>query len=224
MRILVVEDERKIARALALALKNEKYAVDICFDGTEAFAMATAIDYDLIILDRMIPGDYDGITLTKKLRNLENKTPILLLTALSSVQDKTHGLDSGADDYLTKPFALDELLARVRALLRRPKTIAENTLKVADLSLDPILHTVKRSDSAIELTNKEFSLLEYLMRNKNRPVSKEQIIEHVWDFDADVLPNNIEVYISYLREKIDKPFDKKLIQTVRGVGYKIDEN
>jgi two component transcriptional regulator, winged helix family protein len=224
MRILVVEDERKIARALALALKNEKYAVDICFDGTEAFAMATAIDYDLIILDRMIPGDYDGITLTKKLRNLENKTPILLLTALSSVQDKTHGLDSGADDYLTKPFALDELLARVRALLRRPKTIAENTLKVADLSLDPILHTVKRSNSAIELTNKEFSLLEYLMRNKNRPVSKEQIIEHVWDFDADVLPNNIEVYISYLREKIDKPFDKKLIQTVRGVGYKIDEN
>lgn len=224
MRILVVEDERKIARALALALKNEKYAVDICFDGTEAFAMATAIDYDLIILDRMIPGDYDGITLTKKLRNLENKTPILLLTALSSVQDKTHGLDSGADDYLTKPFALDELLARVRALLRRPKTIAENTLKVADLSLDPILHTVKRSNSAIELTNKEFSLLEYLMRNKNRPVSKEQIIEHVWDFDADVLPNNIEVYISYLREKIDKPFNKKLIQTVRGVGYKIDEN
>ena len=146
------------------------------------------------------------------------------MTALSSVQDKTHGLDSGADDYLTKPFALDELLARVRALLRRPKTIAENTLKVADLSLDPILHTVKRSNSAIELTNKEFSLLEYLMRNKNRPVSKEQIIEHVWDFDADVLPNNIEVYISYLREKIDKPFDKKLIQTVRGVGYKIDEN
>ena len=219
MRILVVEDERKIARALALALKNEKYAVDICFDGTEAFAMATAIDYDLIILDRMIPGDYDGITLTKKLRNLENKTPVLLLTALSSVQDKTHGLDSGADDYLTKPFALDELLARVRALLRRPKTIAENTLKVADLSLDPILHTVKRSNSAIELTNKEFSLLEYLMRNKNRPVSKEQIIEHVWDFEADILPNNIEVYISYLREKIDKPFDKKLIQTVRGVGY-----
>lgn len=224
MRILVVEDERKIARALALALKNEKHAVDICFDGTEAFAMATAIDYDLIILDRMIPGDYDGITLTKKLRNLENKTPILLLTALSSVQDKTHGLDSGADDYLTKPFALDELLARVRALLRRPKTIAENTLKVADLSLDPVLHTVKRSTLEIELTNKEFSLLEYLMRNKNRPVSKEQIIEHVWDFDADVLPNNIEVYISYLREKIDKPFDKKLIQTVRGVGYKIDEN
>ncbi len=224
MRILVVEDERKIARALALALKNEKYAVDICFDGTEAFAMATAIDYDLIILDRMIPGDYDGITLTKKLRNLENKTPILLLTALSSVQDKTHGLDSGADDYLTKPFALDELLARVRALLRRPKTIAENTLKVADLSLDPVLHIVKRSTSEIELTNKEFSLLEYLMRNKNRPVSKEQIIEHVWDFDADILPNNIEVYISYLREKIDKPFDKKLIQTVRGVGYKIDEN
>ena len=224
MRILVVEDERKIARALALALRNEKHAVDICFDGTEAFAMATAIDYDLLILDRMIPGEYDGLSLTKKLRELGNKVPILLLTALSSTSDKTNGLDGGADDYLTKPFALDELLARVRALLRRPQTPAENILKIADLSLNLNTHEVKRSSAIIELTNKEFSLLEYLLRNKNRPVSKEQIIEHVWDFDADILPNNIEVYISYLREKIDKPFDKKLIQTVRGVGYKIDEN
>ena len=224
MRILVVEDERKIARALALALRNEKHAVDTCFDGTEAFAMATAIDYDLLILDRMIPGEYDGLSLTKKLRELGSKVPILLLTALSSTSDKTNGLDNGADDYLTKPFALDELLARVRALLRRPQTPAENILKIADLSLNLNTHEVKRSSVIIELTNKEFSLLEYLLRNKNRPVSKEQIIEHVWDFDADILPNNIEVYISYLREKIDKPFDKKLIQTVRGVGYKIDEN
>ena len=135
----------------------------------------------------------------------------------------TEGLDSGADDYLTKPFALDELLARVRALLRRPQTQAETILKIADLSLDLNAHEVLRNNQKIELTNKEFSLLEYLVRNAGRPVSKELIIAHVWDYDADILPNNIEVYISYLREKVDKPFEKKLIKTVRGIGYKIDE-
>lgn len=224
MRILIVEDERKIARALALALKGEKHAVDICYDGDEGYAMATAIDYDLFIFDRMIPGEFDGISLTKKLREEGNSTPILLLTALGEVSDKTFGLDAGADDYLAKPFALKELLARVRALLRRPKTKAENILKIADLSLDLNSHEVFRSSQKIELTNKEFSLLEYLLRNAGIAVSKEQIITHVWDFDADILPNNIEVYISFLREKIDKPFDKKLIKTVRGIGYKIDEN
>ena len=223
MRILIVEDERKIARALGRALKNEKYAVDISHDGTDAYAMAGMIDYDLLILDRMIPGDYDGLSLTKKLREEGKKVPILLLTALGEVQDKTEGLDSGADDYLTKPFALDELLARVRALLRRPQTQAETILKIADLSLDLNTHEVFRNNQKIELTNKEFSLLEYLARNAGRPVSKEQIIAHVWDYDADILLNNIEVYISYLREKVDKPFGKKLIKTVRGIGYKIDE-
>ena len=223
MRILIVEDERKIARALGRALKNEKYAVDISHDGTDAYAMAGMIDYDLLILDRMIPGDYDGLSLTKKLREEGKRVPILLLTALGEIQDKTEGLDSGADDYLTKPFALDELLARVRALLRRPQTQAETILKIADLSLDLNAHEVLRNNQKIELTNKEFSLLEYLVRNAGRPVSKEQIITHVWDYDADILPNNIEVYISYLREKVDKPFERKLIKTVRGIGYKIDE-
>ena len=223
MRILSVEDERKIARALGRALKNEKYAVDISHDGTDAYAMAGMIDYDLLILDRMIPGDYDGLSLTKKLREEGKRVPILLLTALGEIQDKTEGLDSGADDYLTKPFALDELLARIRALLRRPQTQVETILKIADLSLDLNMHEVFRNNQKIELTNKEFSLLEYLVRNAGRPVSKEQIINHVWNYDADILPNNIEVYISYLREKVDKPFEKKLIKTVRGIGYKIDE-
>ena len=223
MRILIVEDERKIARALGRALKNEKYAVDISHDGTDAYAMAEMIDYDLLILDRMIPGDYDGLSLTKKLREEGKNVPILLLTALGATQDKTEGLDGGADDYLTKPFALDELLARVRALLRRPQTSVETVLRVADLSLDLNTHEVLRNNQKIELTNKEFSLLEYLVRNTGRPVSKEQIIAHVWDYDADILPNNIEVYISYLREKGDKPFKDKLIKTVRGLGYKIDE-
>ena len=223
MRILIVEDERKIARALGRALKNEKYAVDISYDGTDAYAMAGMIDYDLLILDRMIPGDYDGLSLTKKLREEGKNVPILLLTALGATQDKTEGLDGGADDYLTKPFALDELLARVRALLRRPQTSVETVLRVADLSLDLNTHEVLRNNQKIELTNKEFSLLEYLIRNAGRPVSKEQIIAHVWDYDADILPNNIEVYISYLREKVDKPFKDKLIKTVRGLGYKIDE-
>ena len=223
MRILIVEDERKIARALGRALKNENYAVDISYDGTDAYAMAEMIDYDLLILDRMIPGDYDGLSLTKKLREEGKNVPILLLTALGATQDKTEGLDGGADDYLTKPFALDELLARVRALLRRPQTSVETVLRVADLSLDLNTHEVLRNNQKIELTNKEFSLLEYLVRNAGRPVSKEQIIAHVWDYDADILPNNIEVYISYLREKVDKPFKDKLIKTVRGLGYKIDE-
>lgn len=223
MRILIVEDERKIARALGRALKNEKYAVDISYDGTDAYAMAGMIDYDLLILDRMIPGDYDGLSLTKKLREEGKDVPILLLTALGATQDKTEGLDGGADDYLTKPFALDELLARVRALLRRPQTSVETVLRVADLSLDLNTHEVLRNNQKIELTNKEFSLLEYLVRNAGRPVSKEQIIAHVWDYGADILPNNIEVYISYLREKVDKPFKDKLIKTVRGLGYKIDE-
>lgn len=223
MRILIVEDERKIARALGRALKNEKYAVDISYDGTDAYAMAGMIDYDLLILDRMIPGDYDGLSLTKKFREEGKNVPILLLTALGATQDKTEGLDGGADDYLTKPFALDELLARVRALLRRPQTSVETVLRVADLSLDLNTHEVLRNNQKIELTNKEFSLLEYLVRNAGRPVSKEQIIAHVWDYDADILPNNIEVYISYLREKVDKPFKDKLIKTVRGLGYKIDE-
>lgn len=227
MRILVVEDERKIARALDKALRQEKYAVDMSFDGTDGFAMASVIEYDLIILDRMLPGDYDGISMTKKLRETGIKTPILMLTALSSIKNKTEGLDAGADDYLTKPFALEELLARARALLRRPKETTEAVLQVGDLTLDPATHQVQRAEQNIELTNKEFSLLEYLMRNSGRALSKDQIITHVWNYDSDILPNNVEVYVKFLREKIDRPFVEKsqpLLKTIRGFGYKLEAN
>lgn len=223
MRILVVDDEKKIALGIKKALESQKYAVDVCHDGIEALNMAEAIEYDLIILDRMLPG-MDGVSIIKNLRSQNIYTPILLLTALGTVKDKTDGLDAGADDYLPKPFALDELLARVRAILRRPKVKAEIILTVGDLSLNLNTHSVKRSNKDIILTNKEFSLLEFLMRNKNQPISKEQIITHVWNWDSDILPNNIEVYISYLRDKVDKPFSKKLIKTVRGVGYKISND
>ena len=227
MRILVVEDERKIARALDKALRQEKYAVDMSFDGTDGFAMASVIEYDLSILDRMLPGDYDGISMTKKLRETGIKTPILMLTALSSIKNKTEGLDAGADDYLTKPFALEELLARARALLRRPKETTEAVLQVGDLTLDPATHQVQRAEQNIELTNKEFSLLEYLMRNSGRALSKDQIITHVWNYDSDILPNNVEVYVKFLREKIDRPFVEKsqpLLKTIRGFGYKLEAN
>ena len=223
MRILVVDDEKKIALGIKKALESQKYAVDVCHDGIEALNMAEAIEYDLIILDRMLPG-MDGVSIIKNLRSQNIYTPILLLTALGTVKAKTDGLDAGADDYLPKPFALDELLARVRAILRRPKVKAEIILTVGDLSLNLNTHSVKRSNKDIILTNKEFSLLEFLMRNKNQPISKEQIITHVWNWDSDILPNNIEVYISYLRDKVDKPFSKKLIKTVRGVGYKISND
>lgn len=223
MRILVVDDEKKIALGIKKALESQKYAVDVCHDGIEALNMAEAIEYDLIILDRMLPG-MDGVSIIKNLRSQNIYTPILLLTALGTVKDKTDGLDAGADDYLPKPFALDELLARVRAILRRPKVKAEIILTVGDLSLNLNTHSVKRGNKDIILTNKEFSLLEFLMRNKNQPISKEQIITHVWNWDSDILPNNIEVYISYLRDKVDKPFSKKLIKTVRGVGYKISDD
>ena len=213
MRILVVDDEKKIALGIKKALESQKYAVDVCHDGIEALNMAEAIEYDLIILDRMLPG-MDGVSIIKNLRSQNIYTPILLLTALGTVKDKTDGLDAGADDYLPKPFALDELLARVRAILRRPKVKAEIILTVSDLSLNLNTHSVKRSNKDIILTNKEFSLLEFLMRNKNQPISKEQIITHVWNWDSDILPNNIEVYISYLRDKVDKPFSKKLIKTI----------
>lgn len=223
MRILVVDDEKKIALGIKKALESQKYAVDVSHDGIEALNMAEAIEYDLIILDRMLPG-MDGVSIIKNLRSQNIYTPILLLTALGTIKDKTDGLDAGADDYLPKPFALDELLARVRAILRRPKVKAEIILTVGDLSLNLNTHLVKRSNKDIILTNKEFSLLEFLMRNKNQPISKEQIITHVWNWDSDILPNNIEVYISYLRDKVDKPFSKKLIKTVRGVGYKISDD
>ncbi len=223
MRILLIEDEHKIARALKKALEQENYAVDVAYDGDEGYAMATTEPYDAAIIDRMLPGEYDGLAIVKAMRNEKVHTPVLLLTALGSVSDRTKGLDSGADDYLVKPFALEELLARVRALLRRPVEQQSTVLTIGNLSLNTITYEVKRGDTPIQLTSKEFALLEYLLRNQNRPLPKELIISHVWDYDADILPNTVEVYIKYLRAKIDLPFKAQppLIHTVRGFGYKL---
>lgn len=222
MRILVVEDEHKIARAVARALEQENYAVDVAYDGDDGHAMATTEPYDLTIIDRMLPGEYDGLGIIKAMREAKIHTPVLLLTALGTTADKTKGLDSGADDYLVKPFALAELLARVRALLRRPAEQKGVVLKADDLELDTVTFRVTRGGKEIHLTSKEFALLEFLLRNQGRPSSKETIIAHVWDYDADILLNTVEVYIKYLRAKVDEPFDKQLIKTVRGFGYKIE--
>jgi DNA-binding response OmpR family regulator len=222
MRVLIVEDEHKIARALKKALEQETYAVDVAYDGDEGHAMATTEPYDIAIIDRMVPGEYDGLAIVKAMRAAKVHTPVIFLSALGSINERTLGLDAGADDYLVKPFALEELLARVRALLRRPTEQQAMTLKIGDLELDTVTYSVERAGKPIQLTSKEFALLEYLMRNPGRPLSKEVIISHVWDYDADILPNTVEVYIKYLRNKIDAPFKSALIQTVRGFGYKLE--
>lgn len=223
MRLLIIEDERKIARALKKALEQESYAVDIAYDGDNGYAMAMTEPYDVAIIDRMLPGEYNGIDIIKSMRNAKIQTPVILLTALGTVSNKTEGLDNGADDYLVKPFALEELLARVRALIRRPPKQLSSILSLGDLYLDTVNFTVERSGTEISLTNKEFGLLEYLMRHPGITLSKDAIISHVWNYDADILPNTVEVYIKYLRNKIDKPFEKNLIHTVRGFGYKIQD-
>lgn len=222
MRVLVIEDEHKIARAISKALQQETYAVDVAFDGDEGYSMATTEPYDVAIIDRMLPGSYDGTAIVKAMREAKIHTPVLFLSALDSIKDRTTGLDAGADDYLVKPFALEELLARVRALLRRPTQQQSDILKAGDLTLDTITFSVKRGNTSIQLTGKEFALLEYLMRNQGRPISKDVIISHVWDYDADILPNTVEVYVKYLRNKVDVPFKKPLIHTVRGFGYKLE--
>lgn len=222
MRILIIEDEHKIARALKKALEQETYAVDVAYDGDEGHAMATTEPYDVAIIDRMLPGGYDGLAIVRAMREAKIHTPILFLSALDSIHERTAGLDAGADDYLVKPFALEELLARIRALLRRPSEQQSDILQAGDLTLDTVTYSVKRADKEIQLTSKEFALLEYLLRNQGRPISKEIIISHVWDYDADILPNTVEVYVKYLRNKIDTPFDTPLIHTVRGFGYKLE--
>jgi DNA-binding response OmpR family regulator len=220
MRILIVEDEHKIANAVKQGLEQQSYAVDVAYNGDDGLAMATTEPYDLIILDRMMPGEVDGMGILQALRELNNHTPVLLLTAKDKVLDRAHGLNSGADDYLVKPFAFVELIARVRALLRRPKQAAATSLTYQDLSLDPLGMTVERDGRRINLTNKEFALLEYLMRNPDKIVAKDTLMQHVWNYDADILPNTVEVYIGYLRNKIDKPFNgSSLIKTKRGFGY-----
>lgn len=222
MRILIVEDEQKIAKALKRALEQEGHAVDVSHDSDSGYAMFTTEPFDLAIIDRLLPGVRDGVAIVKDARNENIHTPVLLLTALGSINDRTTGLDAGADDYLVKPFALEELLARVRALLRRPVEQQGTVLKADDLELDTVSFKVTRGGKDISLTSKEYSLLEYLLRNQGRPLSKDAIIAHVWDFDSDILPNTVEVYIKYLRAKIDAPFKKPLIKTVRGFGYKLE--
>lgn len=222
MRILLVEDDVTIARLLKEGLEDESYAVDVANDGSEGYRTAAADDYDVIILDIMLP-EMNGYEVCRALRNDGNKTPILMLTARDAERDIVEGLDTGADDYLAKPFSFDVLLARIRALLRRPNEKLEEILQVGDLKLDPSSKKVTRASQEISLTAKEYSVLEYLMRNKGKVLSKEQIISHVWDFDADVLPNNVELFIMFFAPKIDKPFKSKLIHTVSGFGYKLEE-
>ena len=220
MKILVVDDEKRIAKSIKQGLEMDGYAVDIEHDGEDGYNAARADDYDLIILDVMMPI-MNGFEVAKKLRADGNKTPILMLTAKDQNKDIVEGLDSGADDYLPEPFGFEVLGARVRALLRRPQDVLDNILTVRDLELDIANHTAERAGKDIKLSNKEFAILEYLLRNKNQILSKQNIMTHVWDFDADILPNNVEVFINYLRNKIDKPFPgtDPIIQTVRGFGY-----
>lgn len=221
MRILIVEDDHKIATALKKGLEQDSYAVDVAFDGSEGLDCALAAEYDLIILDRMLPK-MDGTEVCKEIRRAKDSTPILMLTAKGQVHERVEGLDAGADDYLLKPFAFEELLARMRALVRRPKDVLGAVLVVEDLSLDTKNFSVKRGEKDVQLSNKEFSLLEYLMKNANKTLKKEQIINHVWDYDADILPNTLEVFIGNLRKKIDRQQGTKaLIHTVRGFGYRL---
>ncbi len=223
MRILIIEDERKLARALGRTLKSAGYAVDIEHNSDDGYGMASTQPYDALIVDRMMPGSFsDGVSMIKKLREDNNHTPVIILTALGETYQKTDGLDAGADDYLTKPFAIDELLARLRAILRRPRNTENTILTVGKLQLDTANHLVTFAGKPVNLTVKEYTLLQYLMKSNGRTLSKENIIEHVWDFDADILPNTVEAYIKTLRKKIDEAFGVKYIKTVRGIGYKIE--
>jgi two-component system, OmpR family, response regulator len=222
MRILIIEDEHHIARLLKEGLGNEGFAVDVCNDGEDGMAAAQSEEYDLIVLDRMLPGGKDGADICRTLRSEGNHIPIIMLTAKDKIEDRVAGLNAGADDYLVKPFSFLELLARVHALLRRPHEAFGETLSAGDLSLNTATKKVQRGGEPIRLSATEYALLEYLLRNKGRVVSKNTLINHVWDFDANVLPSTVEVHIVYLRAKIEKPFDApKLVHTVRGFGYEV---
>jgi DNA-binding response OmpR family regulator len=224
MRILVVEDEHAIADSIKKGLEHESYAVDVAYDGNEGYDLAAGEEYDVIVLDLMLPG-IDGIEICKRLRQEKIHTPILILTAKGMVDDKVVGLNAGADDYLVKPFAFRELLARVKALSRRPPGTLTTVLRYADLSLDTASYEVHRNGKTITLSQKEYALLEYLLRHPNKILSRDQIIRNVWNYDAEVLPNIVDVYIRYLRNKVDEPFQgPSLIHTVRGFGYKLGEN
>jgi len=222
MRVLVIEDEHKIANSIKKGLEQESYAVDVAYNGTDGYDLASTENYGVIILDLMLP-DMDGIEICQNLRANNIHTPILILTAKGQLNDKVEGLNSGADDYLVKPFAFTELLARIKALTRRPQNNLGTVLTLGDLSLNTLTYEVKRAGKEIKLSRQEYALLEYLLRHQDTILTKEQIISSLWDYEADVLPNTVEVYIGYLRNKIDRPFpkSKKLIHTIRGFGYKL---
>jgi DNA-binding response OmpR family regulator len=220
MRILLVEDNRRLNDSLKLSLTEDGYAVDSAFTGPEGEELAGMAPYDAIILDVMLPGK-DGMAVCRDIRRSNIHTPVLMLTARDTVDDRVQGLDSGADDYLVKPFALSELRARLRALLRRDSPNKSAVLQVADLTLDPATHQVERAGQAIELTTREFSFLEYLMRNPSRLVTREMVEEHLWSYDYEGASNVVDVYVRRLRRKIDDPFDLKLLETVRGAGYRL---
>lgn len=223
MRLLVIEDEQRIAGAIKRAMQLQQYAVDIVNDADSGLSAAADPEYDLIILDRMLPGSVDGVEICRQVRAAGVHTPIIMLTALGEVDDRVGGLLAGADDYVQKPFAMKELIARVQTLLRRPHQNLGATLRVDDLEVNPATFTVTRGGKDIKLSSREFKLLNYLLYNPEQVLSKEQIINHVWDEDALVVPNTVEVYMGYLRKKIDSAFPAKptLIHTVRGFGYKL---
>ena len=222
IRILIVEDEHALLKIISKRLAEIGYSVDSCDNGEDGRYYIDMTQYDCIILDLMLPK-VDGLTLLKEMRQKGNTTPVLILTAKTVIEARVEGLDSGADDYLTKPFSFDELLARIRALLRRQSDSRDSNLAFADLTMDVAGHIVKRGDKNIELTSKEYALLEYLMRNKGRILSRMQIAEHVWNYDFDCASNIVDVYIRYLRAKVDNDFDNKLIHTIRGTGYVLRE-
>ncbi|MDB5164469.1 MAG: ykoG [Candidatus Saccharibacteria bacterium] len=223
MRILVIEDEPKIAQAVKRGLELKGYAVDMVHDADTGLSYGRDQDYDAIVLDRMLPGSMDGVELCQTLRTEGISTPIIMLTARGTIGDRVEGLNSGADDYLVKPFSFEELTARVRALLRRPTNQVGTELCIEDLRLNTATYEVHRGEEAIKLSHKEFTLLEYFMHHPGQVITKDMIVSHVWDEDANILPNTIEVYIGYLRNKIDRPFPtaQPLLQTVRGFGYKL---
>ena len=223
MKILVVEDEKKVASFIKRGLEEEGFTVEVAYDGEEGLKMGQDDSFNLILMDLMLPGK-DGLEVVRDLREKDVRTPVLCLTAKDKVDDIVSGLDSGSDDYMTKPFAFAELLARVRALVRRGTSERGAELTFADLRLDPVSHKVWRGESEIDLTTKEYALLEYMMRNPNQTLTRSMIAEHVWDYTFDSFTNIIDVYVNYLRKKIDRDFDKKLIHTVRGVGYVLKED
>ena len=223
MRLLVVEDEVKLANLLRRGLEEEGYAIDTAADGGEALWLAQENPYDAVVLDVMLP-DVDGFEVCRRLRASGRWAPVLMLTARDSVPDRVEGLDAGADDYLTKPFSFAELLARLRALMRRGAPERPATLRVGDLTVDPARRRVARGHVPIELTSKEFALLEYFARHHGEVLSRTRLIEHVWDFAYDGESNVVDVYVRYLREKVDRPFGRWSIETVRGAGYRLRED